>query len=202
MSLALPIPFTDAPTLTTPRLVLRAMTEADRDACVRAYTESREHWRPWLPSVASGESPEQQFETRLIRNQQGWKTGVRLSFNAFTLDGGEFVGDCNLNNVVRGAYNNADIGWRVTCGCQGRGYATEIVGAVMTWAFTALPSGGGLHRIQANVMPRNARSMALARRLGYRAEGLAHAMLHINGAYEDHVMFAITAEEWAGRAKC
>ena len=41
--------------------------------------------------------------------------------------------------------------------------------------------------------------MRLARSVGFRREGDALRYLHIAGEWQDHVMFAITVEEWTGR---
>ena len=56
-----------------------------------------------------------------------------------------------------------------------------------------------LHRIEAAIVPRNAPSRRVADKLGLRDEGVARRLLQIRGVYEDHVRYAITAEEWAER---
>ena len=70
---------------------------------------------------------------------------------------------------------------------------TEAVGAVLRFAFGPL----GLHRVQAGVMPRNAASIAVVKKLGFREEGLSARYLQIAGTWEDHVTFAMTSEDWA-----
>jgi ribosomal-protein-alanine N-acetyltransferase len=45
----------------------------------------------------------------------------------------------------------------------------------------------GLHRIEANVMPKNVRSLRVTEKLGFYNEGIAHKYLKINGIWEDHV---------------
>jgi len=56
-----------------------------------------------------------------------------------------------------------------------------------------------LHRVQIAVIPRNARSRRVMEKLHYREEGVARRYLEINGVWEDHVRYAITAEEWEAR---
>ena len=56
-----------------------------------------------------------------------------------------------------------------------------------------------LHRIQVSIIPRNASSRRVVEKLGLRDEGTAERYLEINGIWEDHVRYAITAEEWQRR---
>ena len=64
-----------------------------------------------------------------------------------------------------------------------RGYMTEAVEEAVRIAFTVL----GLHRIEANIMPRNTASLGVARKAGFQEEGLAVRYLRINGVWEDHI---------------
>ena len=66
----------------------------------------------------------------------------------------------------------------------------------MQYAFETLR----LHRIEINIIPRNVASLRVVEKLGLRQEGVAERYLEIDGAWEDHARFAITAEEWADRA--
>jgi ribosomal-protein-alanine N-acetyltransferase len=105
---------------------------------------------------------------------------------------GAVVGRITLSSVVRGAWQNANLGYWVAGDRCGRGYATEAVGLAVRFAFLE----AGLHRVQAAVMPRNEPSIRVLRRNGFRREGEAMRYLRINGVWEDHVVFAITREEW------
>ena len=72
-----------------------------------------------------------------------------------------------------------------------QGYASEAVLAVVELAFRGL----NLHRIEANILPRNAASLALARKCGFREEGLSPKYLRINGVWEDHIHMVRLNEE-------
>ena len=71
----------------------------------------------------------------------------------------------------------------------------ESVVTVFRFAFEQM----GLHRLQISIIPRNTSSRRVAEKLGLRDEGVAVRYLEINGVWEDHVRYAITAEEWAER---
>jgi ribosomal-protein-alanine N-acetyltransferase len=104
------------------------------------------------------------------------------------------AGGVNLNVVVRGVFDNAYLGYWLDEAQGGRGIATEAVRQAVEFAF----GPGGLHRVQAAVIPRNVPSLRLLEKLGFREEGYAERYLRINGVWEDHKLFAVTREEWRG----
>jgi ribosomal-protein-alanine N-acetyltransferase len=53
----------------------------------------------------------------------------------------------------------------------------------------------GLHRLEASIRPENTASRRVVEKLGFREEGVRVRQLHINGAWRDHICYAITAEE-------
>jgi ribosomal-protein-alanine N-acetyltransferase len=68
---------------------------------------------------------------------------------------------------------------------------TEALRAAAAYAFGEL----GLHRLEANIQPDNAASLALARRVGFRKEGYSPRYLRIDGAWRDHERWALLADE-------
>ncbi len=105
------------------------------------------------------------------------------------------VGHVNLSNVVRGAWENCTIGYFLDKAHNGKGLATEAVGLAVQFAFTT----AGLHRIQGAVMPRNAASVRVLEKNGFRREGFSPRYLRIGGRWEDHFLYAVTSEEWGER---
>ncbi|MGH7903189.1 MAG: GNAT family N-acetyltransferase [Candidatus Dormibacteraceae bacterium] len=106
--------------------------------------------------------------------------------------GDRLAGRVALDEVVRGAFQSAFLGYLVSQDLNGRGVATEAGRLALGAAFGELR----LHRVQAAVMPANRASLRVLEKLGFRDEGLAERYLRINGTWEDHRIFALTAEEW------
>ncbi len=181
------------PVLRTPRLTLRLLEARDREGWLAAAKGSEAFWQPWMTQRPRANSLESEFEIQLQRTLQGAREGTGYRFVAE--HEGRLAVFVSVNNIVRGAFLNGTLGWRVTPEAQGQGLAFEGVRAVVRFCFAAPPAGLGLHRVDANIMPRNERSLALADRLGFRREGLGRAMLNIAGRWEDHVMCALLADE-------
>lgn len=93
------------------------------------------------------------------------------------------IGSIALNNVIWGPFCSAFLGYKLDAEYLNRGYMTAAVGVLTQYAFSQL----GLHRLEANVMPRNRASLRVLEKNGYENEGLAKRYLHINGVWEDHI---------------
>jgi ribosomal-protein-alanine N-acetyltransferase len=107
------------------------------------------------------------------------------------LHSGSLVGQITVANVVRGAFQSASVGYWVDRAVAGRGVIPTALALVVDHCFTSV----GLHRIEANVRPENGPSLRVVRKLGFREEGLHPRFLFIDGAWRDHLCFALTAEE-------
>lgn len=93
------------------------------------------------------------------------------------------IGRVGLSNIVWGGFRSCFIGAKMDGDYINQGYMTEATNAVVEYAFHEM----GLHRIEANIMPRNRRSLRTAEKCGFRSEGVSEKYLCINGVWEDHV---------------
>jgi [ribosomal protein S5]-alanine N-acetyltransferase len=104
---------------------------------------------------------------------------------------GEFCGQLTIGNVTHGALRSAWIGYWVAKAVNGGGVATAALSLGLDHGFSAVM----LHRIEATVRPENAPSRAVLAKAGFREEGLLKRYLEVDGAWRDHLLVAITAEE-------
>jgi len=180
--------------LVTPRLVLRPPRTGDVAEIRRLLRANHEHLSPWNPAPPPGEDPSSITEVSkaVLRHRRDWKVGSGFVFMVAEREApSRLVGKIALSGVMRGAMYGAHLGYWMAADVQGRGLATEAIGEVLDFAFGA----AGLHRIQAAIMPRNAKSLRVIAKLGFRREGYAERYLQIAGKWEDHVLFAMTREE-------
>lgn len=114
------------------------------------------------------------------------------------------VGKVNVTNVVRGRFQSGVLGYDSYDPYVGKGLFAEGLRQIINVAFTPTPQGMGLHRLEANVRPGNSNSAGLLRSLGFRREGLVRDMLWLpsgdGASWRDHVMHAVTREEWPASA--
>ena len=160
----------------------RLLEATDRDAFIAAATASAELHRPWATPAATPE----EFDAYLARSQRD-----EHSCLVVVNDTRDLLGVYNLSEIVRGAFQNAYLGYFAFVPFAGTGAMRTAMPSVFAHAFGDL----GLHRLQANVQPDNERSRRLLERTGWREEGYATRYLSIGGQWRDHVMYAITAEE-------
>lgn len=183
------------------RLVLRPFRTDDVRALRAFGVDNAEHLRPWSPRPRPGSSPTSVVDLakKIAAARKDWRAdrGYQLAgFDRGPAETGRktapIVARVSLNNVVRGVFQNAYLGYMIAESHQGLGLAREAVRAVLDFAFQT----ARLHRVQAAIMPHNDRSLRLVRALGFREEGRAQGYLMIDGAWRDHLIFAVTREDW------
>ena len=111
----------------------------------------------------------------------GWLVCVRGS--------GTIAGVINLNEVVRGSFHSAYLGYYAFAGFERRGLMHAGLSAVVRHSFRVLR----LHRLEANIQPGNRASIALAKSCGFIKEGYSPRYLKIGGRWRDHERWAIVA---------
>jgi [ribosomal protein S5]-alanine N-acetyltransferase len=127
----------------------------------------------------------------LLRGFACMQTGAHVGLVARDTASGCVVGVINLMEIVLAIFQSAYLGYYGMARCAGSGLMTEAVRLGVAYGFGEL----GLHRLEANIQPDNARSIALVRRLGFRREGFSPRYLRIGGVWRDHERWALLADE-------
>ncbi len=185
------------PLLQGRRVTLRPLVASD----FGQWSEVRQRSAGWLtkwepsrpPGVADVTTNRSAFAARCRARERERQLGTGYGFGIFA--GHRFCGEINVNGVQRGPFQSAYVGYWMDEDCAGRGYTPEAVVVVARHCFDEL----ALHRLQIAIIPRNTASRRVVEKLRLREEGVAVRYLEINGVWEDHVRYAITAEEWAQR---
>jgi ribosomal-protein-alanine N-acetyltransferase len=161
-----------------------------RDARVleRLILSNRTWLRPWEATNPNGANS---FDIRgmvrgLIR-QVDAREGLPFVIEV----DGQVVGQLNVANILYGSVSNAIIGYWIAPEFAGRGIAPTAVALATDYLFNDLR----LHRVEIAIRPENGPSLRVVEKLGFRYEGLKQRYIHINGAWRDHYLFALTHEE-------
>jgi ribosomal-protein-alanine N-acetyltransferase len=105
--------------------------------------------------------------------------------------GGEFVGQLTVGSITWGSARSGQVGYWIDEAYAGRGIIPTTLAMAVDHCFGVI----GLHRLEASIRPENHASRRVVEKLGFREEGIRVRQLHINGAWRDHVCYALTAEE-------
>jgi ribosomal-protein-alanine N-acetyltransferase len=177
------------------RVALRPLQVSDAPAMLALYRANAAFLQPWDPARPAG-FYELSYQQDMIRAGLSDESHDRAyTYGIVLQESGELVGRLRLSNVVRGVFQNAYLGYWLDEAHNGQGLMTEAVGLALADGFGSLR----LHRIQAATLRYNAASQRVLVKNGFRQEGVAERYLLIDGQWRDHLLFAITAEEWSAR---
>ncbi len=178
------------PRLETERLLL-TLPGPDRAGAIATFNQTnRAHFAPSVPERREAMTPEY-WRERLVQAARDFEADRALHLFLFErgAPAGAVVGECAFTEIVRGPFQAAYLGYKLSQDHEGRGLMTEALTAAIAYAFERMR----LHRIMANYRPENERSGRLLRRLGFSVEGYARDYLFLAGAWRDHVLTSLSS---------
>jgi ribosomal-protein-alanine N-acetyltransferase len=180
-------PISPEPLLRGDGLYMRPAAPSDYLSWSRLRAASRSFLEPWEPTWPDDDLTRAAFRRRLRRQEEDMARDEAYSFLIFDHADDELLGGITLGGVRRGVSQSGTLGYWMGAPHAGKGRMTRAVAAVVEFALSKLR----LHRIEAACIPANAPSIALLQRNGFRHEGFARGFLKINGAWRDHLQFAL-----------
>lgn len=155
--------------------------QSDCAEFIAAARTSRQLHAPWVSPPLTAAA----FRSQL----QGKKPPTNFLFTIRRRDNHALIGCANITNIVRGNFRSGYLGYYAFEGHARQGLMTEGLKMVVRHAFSKL----GLHRLEANIQPGNAASIALVRACGFSREGFSPRYLKIRGRWQDHERWARVA---------
>src|SRR5476649_1837765 len=187
------LPYVFTGPLHTERLILRLMTEADLDD-IHSYQSREDVCRYLLFEPRTREEVAEKVAAHAratTLEKDGDYLQLALELPATPDAPARVIGDSYF--TISSAENSkGEIGWTLHPDFAGHGYAAEAASAVLDLAFRVLR----LHRVMAQLDPRNDASIALCKRLGMREEAFLVKDLWFKGEWADTGMYAILRDEW------
>lgn len=177
------------PQLRAPRVRLRGPREEDVEAIFAVFSDpavARFWSRP--PMVVHDEAHamiDDMLEAFAERGKIGW---------AIVDKDDAAIGTCTLFNFDA-RHRRAELGYALRSDRWGQGLAREATSAALDWAFRALR----LHRVEADIDPRNDASRRILERLGFASEGVLRERFFVGDTATDSEIFGLLAEDWLRR---
>ena len=178
-------------TYETERLILKVLDKSYADLVLDYYLRNKAFLEEWEPKRSkefyTKEYQEKQLDKELadINNKRTFKLWIFKKE-----DRSRIIGFVSFTNIILGAFLSCYLGYKLDKDEINKGYMTEAVKKGVEIVFNEF----GLHRIEANIMPRNKASLRVVEKLGFYNEGFAYKYLKINGKWEDHIHMVLLNE--------
>ena len=179
------------PTIPTARLTLRALTPDDVPALFAIFGDPEvcRYWsHPALPHLAAA-AELQAHIARCFAERSLFQWGIAER------DTGRVVGTCTLA-ALSPEHRRAEVGFALARAVWGHGYIAEVMPALLRFAFQTLD----LHRLEADVEPRNDRSIRVLERAGFEREGYLRERYLLDGEWQDAVLYGLLRPNWVSRS--
>jgi len=179
--------------LITERLILKVLDGRGAVSVQEYYLRNRDflkNWEPWrAPEFYTLECQQRDLQNQREKINRGELFKVWL-FKKDDLALNKVIGLVSLNNITRGYFQSALIGYGLDQSEVNKGCITEAARAVIAFAFEELK----LHKLEANIMPHNRASLRVAEKLGFQQEGMLCKYLQINGSWQEHIRMVLNKE--------
>jgi RimJ/RimL family protein N-acetyltransferase len=178
------------PTLTAGRVTLRWLVPSDVDALYEVFSNAdvMRYWaRPPFTDVSEARD-------LLAVIERSFAEKSRFQWGIVRPEDDRVIGTCTLSSV-NAANLRAELGYALLPAHWGQGLMRAALERLLDFAFREL----GMRRLEADVDPNNARSMATVERLGFQREGYLRERWFVGGEPQDTVFYGLLRREWEAR---
>ena len=176
----------------TERLVLRCWEPTDAPRLKEALDVSIDHLHPWVPWAIPVPYDTELVQARIEKLRDDFASGVHYVFGVFDRDETEALGGAGLYGRI--GPEALEIGYWIRADRVRRGFASEAATALMVAGF-AEP---GVRRLEMHIDPRNAASLGIPAKLGFRhRETLIGSKTTPGGEPADTMIFELAAEDYS-----
>jgi Acetyltransferases, including N-acetylases of ribosomal proteins len=168
----------------TGRLILKVLNGSDTGKVLDFYVRNKDFLEEWEMQKEPIFYKEEFHRIQLERDLQNIQNGSLLRLWIFKKGNeGRIIGTAAFSNIVRSPFLSCFLGYKMDKDEINKGYMTEALKRGIDIMF----NNYGLHRIEANIMPKNKRSLRVVEKLDFYNEGTSYKYLKINGKWEDHI---------------
>ncbi|WP_137169491.1 GNAT family N-acetyltransferase [Marinomonas sp. FW-1] len=175
------------PRIVTERGVLRILDESQAPLLYDYINQEKDFLAQWEPLRSEGYYSLETCALRIREMRRDFLEDRGVVFCFLSPSEDKMLAYTNYSNIIRGVFQACNLGYSIRESEQGKGIMHEALTAGLEYLSKELH----IDRIQASYMPRNVRSAAVLKKLGFDKEGVARDYLKINGKWEDHILTAL-----------
>jgi len=178
------------PTLTARRVKLRWLTDADAESLYAVFSHPTV-MRYWSTAPMSGIG---QAKALVAEIHECFRAQRLFQWGVARIEDDRVIGTCTLF-AINQLQGRSELGYALGHEYWGHGYMNEALTALIGFAFESLK----MRRLEADIDPRNVRSLKALEQLGFRREGLLRERWKVNGELQDAVFLGLLQQEWGAR---
>lgn len=168
-------------------LILRQITTDECHLFQDYLLRNREFLAKWEP-VRSEEYYSYDSIKTLIEDELSLlQKGIAINYYIFYEGEERIIGKISFSNIIYGPFLSCYLGYKLDKDEVNRGVMTKALNEAIENLFQEYK----LHRVEANILPRNMASIRVVEKLGFVNEGLSKKYLKINGVWEDHIHYVL-----------
>ncbi|HCX61808.1 GNAT family N-acetyltransferase [Sedimentibacter sp.] len=169
------------------RLYLRIFKPKNATEVLDYYKRNHSFLNEWEPRRTRDFYTLSYQKRQLFTEYNMFKDKSLVRFWIIKKNDNKLIGNVCYSNIIMGNFKSCFLGYKLDKDEINNGYMTEAIERTVQIMFDDF----GLHRIEANVVPRNLRSLKVMEKLNFEREGFSKRYLEINGKWEDHIHFAV-----------
>lgn len=169
------------------RLYLRILKPQFAREVLEYYKRNHNFLSEWEPKHPKDFYTLSYHKRKLNMEYNMFRENTLVRFWIFKKDDNKLIGNVCCSNIVMGNFKSCFMGYKLDKDEINNGYMSEAINKTAEIMFEDF----GLHRIEVNIVPRNARSLRVMEKLNFEQEGFSKRYLEINGKWEDHIHFAV-----------
>ena len=171
----------------TKNLILRSLDIEDLIVLKNYLLENQDFMKEWSPTTDSSFYENENLEKIIFDEIKQNENKSALKLHLFLKKENKLIGSISLSNIVYGPFLSCFLGYKLHKDYLKKGYMSQALEKIINIAFDEFK----LHRIEANIIPKNTASQKLVQKFGFENEGLSKKYLKINGVWEDHYHYVL-----------
>lgn len=177
----------------TDRLILKTLDPTYASLVLNYVLRNKDFLKEWETEKGQNYYTQEYQKMCLKKDMDNFKLEKSLRFWIFKKSNSKrIIGSISIDNIIRAPFQSCFLGYKLDKNEINKAYMTEAVEKTVEIVFHSY----GLHRIEANIMPRNLASIRVVEKAGFYNEGLSKKYLLLNGVWEDHIRMVLLNEKY------